>query len=76
MKFKVKDLIDTLISHNEMISLWYENPEDNNQYYLQHKSEGHMIPKNLLNQEVIKIFSCVPGSDSINILIKINQEEE
>jgi len=75
---KVKDLIDTLISHNEVISLWCK--EDQHHSKMLWKSEGHKIPEEYLNQKIIKIFGCIPEkiseSDTINILIKFNKEDE
>jgi hypothetical protein len=75
----VKDLIDTLISHNDIIALWGENDpwgedEDKNHSYLLWKGMGWNIPNNLSNLEVIRIVGTIPESiteaDTINILIK------
>ena len=62
---KVVDLIDTLISHNELIALWsiedpYGNEENKNYSYLEWRGMAHKIP------EIFKYREA----DCMNILIK------
>lgn len=75
----VKDLVDVIFSHNEIVALWSnEDPwgedTDKNHYYKQWKGMGWEIPERFTNREVIRIFGCIPESisdaDTINILIK------
>lgn len=72
MKLFVKDLIDTLISHNETVALWRDNESATKERIW--KGMAHELPHNLLNQELIRIFGVIPESiaesDTINILCK------
>lgn len=73
--FKLSDLKDTLISHNEIVSLWYEVQSDD-------VRESKLVSRGMFwylakyyDYKVLKIFGTVPenidDSDTINILIEL-----
>ena len=71
---KVSDLIDKIFSHNEIIALWYDDPENNNYSIRQWKGMAWNIPQELGDQEFIRIFGAIQdsivNSDIINIQVK------
>ena len=76
---KVKDIIDTIISHNEIVALWYEEPTEDVKYDKQvWRGMAWDIPNVYKECKFIKIFGTVPESiveaDTINIRIELNED--
>ena len=73
----VKDLIDTIFSHNEIIAIWENREDDGNcfHYLLWRGMAWDLKEKqpNLYNSRFQRIFGTIPQSitqaDTINILI-------
>lgn len=71
---KVDNLIDTIISHNEIVAIWENRRNENGEYrYLLWRGMAHQIPKEYLNRLFDKIFGTVPENiseaDTINIAV-------
>lgn len=70
--YKVRDIIDTLISHNESVKLWI----DPNKTFKECIWTGMAfdIPEEYLDKAFVRIFGTIPNSivesDTINILIE------
>ena len=72
---EVKDIIDTIISHNEIVALWVEEETEDVRYDKQiWRGMAWDIPNSLKGCRFIKIFGTVPESiaeaDTINIRIE------
>lgn len=73
---KVKDLIDTLISHNSQIALYYDAPGNDGHFMRIRQWHGMAwnIPTNLSEQEVEQLIDLVPDNiteaDYINISVR------
>ena len=70
---KVGEAIDTLFSHNEIISLWYNMPNDKDHSFLLWKGEAWNLPEKYKEQRVIKFKGIIPETiseaDTLNMLI-------
>lgn len=70
----VKDLIDTIISHNEIVGIWERRKNKEGRYHaLLWKGMAWDIPEEYLDRTFLKIFGIVPGSiteaDTVNIAV-------
>lgn len=75
---EVKDIIDTIISHNEIVALWVEEQTEDVRYDKQiWRGMAWDIPNVYKECKFIKIFGTVPESiveaDAINIRIELNE---
>ncbi|HJI48776.1 MAG TPA: hypothetical protein OIL97_04410 [Oscillospiraceae bacterium] len=71
---KVKDLIDTIICHNEIIGIWERRKNKEGRYsVLLWRGMAWDIPEEYLDRTFLKIFGTVPKSiteaDTVNIAI-------
>lgn len=71
---KVKDLIDTIISHNEIVGIWERRKNKKGRYsVLLWRGMAWDIPKEYLDRTFLKIFGTVPESiteaDTVNIAV-------
>lgn len=71
---KVKDLIDTIISHNEIVGIWERRKNKEGRYHaLLWKGMAWDIPEEYLDRTFLKIFGTVPESiteaDTVNIAV-------
>ena len=71
---KVKDLIDTIISHNEVVGIWERRKNKEGRYHaLLWKGMAWDIPEEYLDRTFLKIFGTVPESiaeaDTVNISV-------
>ena len=71
---KVKDLIDAIISHNEIVGIWERRKNKEGRYHaLLWKGMAWDIPEEYLDRTFLKIFGTVPESiaeaDTINIAV-------
>ena len=76
--YEVKDIIDTIISHNEIVALWIEEETEDVRYDKQiWRGMAWDIPNSYKGCKFIKIFGTVPESiveaDTINIRIETPQ---
>ena len=73
---KVKDIIDTIISHNEVVALWIEETDMRYDKRIW-RGMAWEIPKQYMDCKFEKIFGTVPRSiveaDTVNIRIEIPQ---
>ena len=83
LPYKVKDLIDTIISHNEIVAIWERRKNKEGRYHvLLWKGMAWDIPKEYLDRTFLKIFGTIPEkislSDTVNIAVTpiLNSEEE
>ena len=69
--YKVKDIIDTIISHNSIVSLYVDIGHKSKQVW---HGMAHRLPEEYLNREFVKIFGAIADgintSDTIRIMIK------
>lgn len=70
----VKDLIDTIISHNEIVGIWERRKNKEGRYHaLLWKGMAWDIPEEYLDRTFLKIFGIVPESiteaDTVNIAV-------
>lgn len=80
---KVKDLIDKVISHNEIVAIWERRKNKEGRYsVLLWRGMAWDIPKEYLDRTFLKIFGTVPESiteaDTVNIAVTpilISEEE-
>ena len=81
---KVKDLIDAIISHNEIVGIWERRKNKEGRYHaLLWKGMAWDIPEEYLDRTFLKIFGTVPESitdaDTVNIAVTpilISEEED
>lgn len=71
---KVKDLIDTIISHNEIVGIWESRKNKGGRYHvLLWKGMAWDIPEEYLDRTFLKIFGIVPETiteaDTVNISV-------
>ena len=71
---KVKDLKDTIISHNEVVGIWERRKNKEGRYHaLLWKGMAWDIPEEYLDRTFLKIFGTVPESiaeaDTVNISV-------
>lgn len=71
---KVKDLIDTIISHNEIVGIWERRKNKEGRYHaLLWKGMAWDIPEEYLERTFFKIFGTIPESiteaDTVNIAV-------
>lgn len=71
---KVKDLIDTIIGHNEIVAIWERRKNKEGRYHaLLWKGMAWDIPEEYLERTFFKIFGTVPESiteaDTVNIAV-------
>ena len=71
---KVKDLIDTIISHNEIVAIWERRKSKEGRYsVLLWRGMAWDIPEEYLDRTFLKIFGTVPESiaeaDTVNISV-------
>ena len=74
LPYKVKDLIDTIISHNEIVAIWERRKNKEGRYHaLLWKGMAWDIPEEYLDRTFLKIFGIVPESiaeaDTVNISV-------
>ena len=70
----VKDLIDKVIGHNEIVAIWERRKNKEGGYHaLLWKGMAWDIPEEYLDRTFLKIFGTVPESiteaDNVNILV-------
>lgn len=70
----VKDLIDRVISHNEIVAIWERRKNKEGRYdVLLWRGMAWDIPKEYLDRTFLKIFGTVPESitevDTVNIAV-------
>lgn len=75
---EVKDIIDTIISHNEIVALWVKEETEDVRYDKRiWRGMAWEIPKQYMGCKFVKIFGTVPESiveaDTINIRIETPQ---
>ena len=82
---KVKDLIDAIISHNEIVGIWERRKDKEGRYHiLLWKGMAWDIPEEYLDRTFLNIFGIVPESitevDTVNIsvmpILKSIEEDE
>lgn len=71
---KVKDLIDTIIGHNEVVGIWERRKGEEGRYHvLLWRGMAWDISEEYLNRTFLKIFGIMPESmstaDTVNIAI-------
>ena len=70
---KIKEAIDTIFSHNEVVAIWEESPNDHRIDELKWHGMAHKIPHEYLVKENWRIFGVITDeireSDRINIRI-------
>ena len=70
-ELKVKDIIDTIISHNEIICLWVEDEDDPHFSKQLWRGHAHKLPKEYSEYRFLSISGvCAESlyqSDTINI---------
>lgn len=85
LPYKVKDLIDTIISHNEIVGIWERRKDKEERYHiLLWKGMAWDIPEEYLDRTFLNIFGIVPESiteaDTVNIsvmpILKSIEEDE
>ena len=71
---KLKNAINKLFGHNEIIALWFET--DQQYKVLLWRGEAWKLPKEYEKLRIARFFGTIPQSiceaDTINILIKCN----
>lgn len=78
----VKDLIDKVIGHNEIVAIWERRKSKEGRYsILLWRGMAWDIPKEYLDLTILKIFGTVPESiteaDTVNISVTpISKSEE
>ena len=69
--YKVSDIIDTMISHNSIVSLYVDIGHSSKEVW---HGMAHRSPEKYLNREFVRIFGAIADgintSDTIRILIK------
>lgn len=69
--YKVSDMIDTVISHNSIVSLYVDIGHSSKEVW---HGMAHRLPEEYLNREFVRIFGAIADgintSDTIRILIK------
>ena len=82
---KVKDLIDTIISHNEIVGIWERRKSKEGRYsVLLWRGMAWDIPEEYLDRTFLNIFGIVPESiteaDTVNIsvtpILKSTEKDE
>ena len=76
--YEVKDIIDTIISHNEIVALWVKEETEDVRYDKRiWRGMAWEIPKQYMDCKFEKIFGTVPESiveaDTVNIRIETPQ---
>lgn len=71
---KVKDLIDKVIGHNEIVAIWERRKSKEGRYsILLWRGMAWDIPEEYLDRTILKIFGTVPESiteaDTVNISV-------
>ena len=71
---KVKDLIDAIISHNEIVGIWERRKSKEGRYsVLLWRGMAWDIPEEYLDRTFLKIFGTIPEkislSDTVNIAV-------
>lgn len=73
LPFTVGDTVDRLFSHNEVIALWYDKPDDKDYSYLLWRGMAWEIPEEYRNLAFLRIKGIVPETidkaDTINIQV-------
>lgn len=74
---KLKYLIDVVFSHNELVMIWYEDPENHHYSKLWWKGHAHQLPTEILESEFIKIKGIVQEkiTDSDYISIEVRRKD-
>ncbi len=77
---KVKEAIDTLFSHNEEISLWYDKQNEEGHYSSRlWKGIAWVLPDKYKGLQMLRIFGTIPEhiseADTINLLVKYQNNE-
>ena len=76
---KIKDWIDNIFSHNEIIALWETLYDDDLSYHsLIWRGEAWRLPEEYKSYEAINIFGTIPETiikaDTINIEVEREHE--
>ena len=70
----VKDIVDNIISHNEIVAIWCVDIDENLYHRCLWRGMAWQIPEEYGNMTFSKIFGCIPESimqaDTINIEVK------
>lgn len=72
--YKVKNLIDRVIGHNEIVAIWERRKNKEGRYHiLLWRGMAWEIPEEYLNRTFLKIFGTVPEkigeTDTVNIAV-------
>lgn len=72
----VKDLIDNIISHNEVVSIWKPLSMQSSEEIWH--GMAHAMPAHIANLTFKRIFGtipeCITQADTINILVQLDAE--
>lgn len=72
---KLGDAIDVMFSHNSVISLWFQHPNDQNGCYIcfYENQMGWSIPDHYKDMLITQVLGLIPennfNADTINLLI-------
>lgn len=80
LPYKIKDAVDALFSHNEIVSLWIKVEKEITYHQLIWNGMAWNIPEELKTCDFVKIFGTIPETitqaDTINIEIILSKEAE
>lgn len=75
LPMKVKEFNDNMISHNELIALWFSEDEGSKRFYC---GEAWATPEKYLELPVVRVFGAVADnlfeSDVINLLVEVTED--
>lgn len=75
LPMKVKEFNDNMISHNEIIALWFNDGREFERFYI---GEAWATPEKYLDIPVLRVFGAVADdvlkSDTINLLVEITDD--
>lgn len=71
----VKEFIDNMISHNEIIALWFKDGDGHKRFYC---GEAWATPEKYLDLPMLRVFGVVVDnvleSDAINLVVEITED--
>lgn len=75
LPMKVKEFNDNMISHNELVALWYKEDDGLKRFYC---GEAWATPEKYLDLSMVRVFGAVDDnlfeSDVINLLVEITED--
>lgn len=75
LPMKIKEFNDNMISHNELIALWYNDDQEFKRFYC---GEAWATPEKYLDLPMLRVFGAVADdvwrSDVINLLVEITED--